>query len=73
MTNIFPLRTAVRPPLDVRPLAYALSHLQLVDDLLADELPGESELEARARRAAAADMLDDHLHEYDELAGEVAA
>lgn len=54
-------------------LSWALS--QMHPDLrTAGLLPGESFADAKARRAAAADILGDYLDEYAELAaGEVAA
>ncbi|WP_344919090.1 hypothetical protein [Streptosporangium oxazolinicum] len=47
--------------IDVRPLAYVLTHMH--PDLNAPILPGESWDDMRARRAAAADILDDLLRE----------
>ncbi|GAA4155100.1 hypothetical protein GCM10022416_55330 [Actinomadura keratinilytica] len=56
-------------PPDVRPLSWALS--RMTPGLWAALLPGETLAEARARREAAADILDDLFAEYD-AAGEVA-
>jgi hypothetical protein len=52
-----PTDTDQRPALDVRPLAYALT--RMVPDLHAVILPGETLTDVRARRDAAADILDD--------------
>lgn len=66
MTPIIP-RTAP----DVRPLAYALDHM--TPGLTALILPGESWDDMMARRAAAADILDDLLAEYADEFEAVAA
>lgn len=57
---------ASSPDIDVRPLAYVLTHMH--PDLNKPILPGESWNDMMARRAAAADILDDLLTEAaDEL------
>lgn len=56
-----PTETDQRPDLDVRPLAYALT--RMIPDLHAVILPGECWHALRARRDAAADILDDLLAE----------
>lgn len=53
----------LRGPLDVGPLAYALS--RMTPGLWAPILPGESFEDALTRREAARDILDDLLREYD--------
>ncbi|MFI6512152.1 hypothetical protein ACIBCT_31505 [Streptosporangium sp. NPDC050855] len=59
--------TTSSPDIDVRPLAYVLTYMH--PDLSAPILTGESWDDMRARRAAAADILDDLLTEAaDELA-----
>jgi hypothetical protein len=47
---------------DVRPLAWALARMQ--PEALAVMLPGEDLEDCRARRAAAADILEELLIEY---------
>ncbi|GAA3165599.1 hypothetical protein GCM10010466_65460 [Planomonospora alba] len=65
MRTIIPLiprpRTPLDDELDMRPLAYAVE--RMTPDLWAALLPGETPEEARARREAAADILDELLHE----------
>lgn len=68
--SIIPLaRPGGQAPPDVRPLAWALERCPL--EWWAPMLPGEDLEQARARRAAAADIFDELLAEYD-AAGEVA-
>lgn len=54
-------RQNTNPPLDVRPLAYALS--RMAPELTALVLPGETWDDMMTRRAACADILDDLLAE----------
>lgn len=54
-------------PVNSAPLAFALERMPL--ELFAPALPGEDLVALRTRRAAAADILDDLLSEYAELAG----
>lgn len=72
MSSIIHLpRTTTATPADVRPLAYALA--RMAPGLTALVLPGEDWDAMMARRAAAADILDDLLAEVgDELAEAVA-
>ena len=53
---------------DVTPLAFALERCPL--DWWAPMLPGEDLEQARARRAAAADIFDELLAEYGAAAAE---
>jgi hypothetical protein len=52
------------PGLDVAPLAFALE--RMTPSLFAPALPGEALADVRSRKAAAADILDDLLAEYEE-------
>jgi hypothetical protein len=63
--TILPLKTAAHH-VDVRPLAYALELMH--PDLLAVSLPGETVEQALARMDACADIFDDLLAEFEEVA-----
>ncbi|MFF4198273.1 hypothetical protein [Nonomuraea sp. NPDC001831] len=57
----YPIETTRSADIDVRAVAYVLAHMH--PDLIVPVLPGESWEDMRARRAAAADILDDLLSE----------
>lgn len=71
MLNIIPRVEDAAPPMNVAPLAFALERMPA--ELLAPALPGEDLVGLRTRRAACADILDELLREYDELAGAAVA
>ena len=72
MAHIIPLARAggQEAPPDVSAVAFALTHIPL--DWWSPMLPGETLDEARARRAAAADIFDDLLAEYAAAEGVAA-
>ncbi|MFG1755916.1 hypothetical protein [Streptosporangium sandarakinum] len=70
MGSIIPL-PRIAPDIDVRPLAYALANME--PELQALVLPGETWDDMMTRRAAAADILNELLAEFADLADDAEA